>query len=94
MPAPTLAFTISLPLLGILFFGAIVVAFLLLARYTPGSGADLVDWNPAGRAEERQILEQEDFGELLEATNRRRRRQGLPELTEHQVLEDLQREDR
>jgi hypothetical protein len=94
MHALSLAFTISLPLLGVLFFGAVLLAFLLLAWYTPGSGADLVDWNPAGRAEERQILEQEDFGELLEATNRRRRRQGLPELTEHEVLEDLQREDR
>lgn len=93
MHPPTLGLTVSLPVMGLLFFGAVILALLLLARATPGSGADLVDWNPAERAEARQGLEHEDIGQLLEATNRRRRARGEAELTEHEVLRDLRSSD-
>jgi hypothetical protein len=64
---------------------AIVIFCVLLGRYYPGSGADVVDWRPTRSYEERVAAEVEDLDQLLEATNARRRRRGEPELTEHEL---------
>ncbi len=81
---------ISLPVVGLLFGGGIIAFFFLLGRFSGGNGADLVDWDPSGRAEQRRILDNEDTEQMLATTNRRRRAQGLPKLTEHEVLQGLQ----
>ena len=87
-----LGFTMSLPMIGVCFFVGLILFFFLLGRFTPGDGSDLVDWDPGGRADKRRILEHEDVDQMLEMANRRRRAQGLPELTEHEVLEGLRRD--
>ncbi|MCW2997918.1 MAG: hypothetical protein JWN65_1467 [Solirubrobacterales bacterium] len=81
----------SLPLLGVCFFAGITLFFFLLGRLTSGTGADLIDWDPAGRADQRRSLEQDDVAQMLETANRRRRAQGLPELAEGEVLTGLRR---
>lgn len=86
-----LAFEIGLPALGGLFFGGILLFFFLLGRFTGGDGSDLVDWDPAGRASSRRVAEADDMEQMLATANRRRRAQGLPELTEHEVLDGLRR---
>jgi hypothetical protein len=79
----------SLPLLGACFFVGITLFFYLLGRFTAGTGADLIDWDPAGRADQRRSLEQDDVAQMLETANRRRRAQGLPELAADEVLTGL-----
>jgi hypothetical protein len=66
---------------------ALVVFFVLLGRFYPGSGADVVDWRPTRSYEQRVAAEVEDLDQLLEATNARRRRRGERELTEHELHE-------
>ncbi len=81
----------SLPLLGVCFFGGLTAFFYLLGRFTAGNGADLVDWDPLGHADARRSIEQDDIEQMLETANRRRRAQGLDELSEDEVLRGLQR---
>lgn len=37
-----------------------VVFLLVIGRFYPGNGSDLVDWDPAGRAAEKILAEAED----------------------------------
>ncbi len=74
-------------LMAVLFLLAIVVFFLLLGRFTPGNGADLIDWDPIGKAEEMRERKLDDFDEILELTNRKRRERGLPEQAKRDVTE-------
>jgi hypothetical protein len=63
---------------------AILVLFcLLLGRFYPGSGADVLDWRPSRSYEQRVLADVEDLDQMLEAANARRRARGEPELTEH-----------
>ena len=76
----------------LIFFGGTVVFFFLLGKFTAGSGADLVDWDPTSRQETKMLLEDEDAADLLEITNRRRRANGLPELSQDDVRAALARQ--
>jgi hypothetical protein len=67
--------------------GAFVIALLLIGRYHPKSGADVLDWRPTRSVETEVLLEYEDVDQMLEAKNERRRRKGLPEITERDVRE-------
>jgi hypothetical protein len=78
--------------LGLALFGGLIICFFLLGRLTWGSGADLVDWDPAGRNARKRDLELQDMEIMLATINRRRRAQGLPELEEHDVLGGLKRD--
>lgn len=69
---------------GILFAG-IVVFFLLLGGLTSGSGADLLDWDPGGRAERRAVVDHDDLEDMIELNNRYRRERGLQELSEEDL---------
>lgn len=62
--------------------GAIVLVLYLLGRWYPGSGADVLDWNPRELQERKLAAEAEDLEQMLEARNARRRARGEPELTE------------
>jgi hypothetical protein len=66
---------------------ALVVALLLLGRYHPRSGADVLDWRPTRSVETEVLLDFEDVDQMIEAQNERRRRRGEPEITERQVRE-------
>ena len=74
----------------------IVIFVLLLGRFYPGSGADVLDWKPNHAALETQIEnELDDIDQMLEAANERRRRRGEAELTEdtlHDQVREHQRE--
>ena len=77
-----------------MFFALLVVVliFLALGKFYPGSGAEQVDWKPTRSPELEAELELEDVDQMLEAQNERRRRSGRPELTEED-MEARVRED-
>ena len=66
----------------------VFLALVLIGRYYPGSGADVLDWKPTRSAELEAELEQHDIEQMLSAQNERRRMRGAPERT----LEDLERD--
>ena len=66
-------------------FTLLVLIFLAIGRYYPGTGADVIDWKPTRSPELEAELEVQDIDEMLEAQNERRRRTGRPELSEDEV---------
>jgi hypothetical protein len=81
----------ALIMLGIVV--ALIVFVLLLGRYHPKSGSDVLRWQPTRSAEMEVQNEIDDLDQMLEATNRRRRARGEAELTEaslrDRVAEDV-----
>jgi hypothetical protein len=81
----------ALIMLGIVV--ALIVFVLLLGRYHPKSGSDVLRWQPTRSAETEVQNEIDDLDQMLEATNRRRRARGEAELTEaslrDRVAEDV-----
>jgi hypothetical protein len=73
--------------------GGLLLALLLIGRFSPGSGADQLDWKPTRSVETEIQNEIDDLDQMLEAANRRRRARGDAELTEAdlhaRVSEDL-----
>lgn len=78
----------------LIFFGGTFAFFFALGKMTWGTGADLVDWDPAERQAAKMELDAEDAMDLLEITNRRRRANGLEELTQDDVLAQIARRNR
>jgi len=74
--------------------GFIVLILVLLARAYPGSGADLVDWRPTRSYEDEARLEAEDLSQMMEAQNEYRRRRGAPDLTEDEVREMVEEDEK
>ena len=73
---------------------AIVVGVLvLIARFYPGSGADLLDWQPTRSYETELELEAQDVEQMIEAQNRYRRKRGEPEITEDEIRQNVAREE-
>jgi hypothetical protein len=73
---------------------AIVVGVLvLIARFYPGSGADLLDWQPSSSYEAEIELEAQDVEQMIEAQNRYRRKRGEPEITEDEVRQNVARDE-
>ena len=73
---------------------AIVVGVLvLIARFYPGSGADLLDWQPSRSYEAEIELEAQDVEQMIEAQNRYRRKRGEPEITEDEVRQNVARDE-
>jgi hypothetical protein len=72
--------------------GFIVLILVLVARAYPGSGADLVDWQPTRSYEDEARLETEDVQQMIDAQNEMRRRRGKRELTRADVSR-MARED-
>ena len=70
-----------------MFFALLVVVliFLALGRFYPGSGAEQVDWRPTRSPEVEAELEIDDVDQMIEAQNRRRRASGRPEVTEADI---------
>jgi hypothetical protein len=65
--------------------GGLLVAFLLLGRFYPGSGAKQLDWRPTRSAEVELQNEIDDEEQMFEAINARRRARGQAELTQEDV---------
>ena len=70
----------------------LLVVFLAIGKYYPGTGADVLDWQPTRSYEDEIRLEIEDIDEMLEASNERRRRTGRPELTEDDIRLEVERD--
>ena len=70
----------------------LLLVFLAIGKWYPGSGAEVLDWRPTRSYEDEIRLEIEDIDEMLEASNERRRRTGRPELTEEQVRGEVERD--
>src|SRR3712207_4156659 len=80
-------------LLGVMVaLALLLLIFLGIGKWYPGTGADVLDWQPTRSYEDEIRLEIEDIDEMLEASNERRRRTGRPELTEDQVRGEVERE--
>ncbi len=69
--------------IGIVLF--IVGVVVLVGRAYPGTGAELVHWEPTRSPEVEAQNEIDDVRQMLEAQNEMRRRRGAPELTEADV---------
>jgi hypothetical protein len=82
---------------GVFVFAAIIVVvliFLAIGKYYPGSGADQVDWLPTRSPELEAELELDDVDQMIEAQNVRRRATGRPELSEEEVQAQVQEDER
>ena len=71
---------------------AMVIAFMALGKWYPGSGADVLDWKPTRSPEAEIELEQDDVQQMIDAQNERRRRTGRPERTEDEVRAQVARD--
>jgi hypothetical protein len=81
----------------IIVLGGILVVVLLLtlvARFYPGSGADLLDWRPTRSYEAEIEMEMQDVEQMIEAQNAYRRKRGERELTEDDIRESVARDQR
>jgi hypothetical protein len=76
----------------IIALALLLVVFLAIGKWYPGTGADVLDWQPTRSYEDEIRLEIEDIDEMLEASNERRRRTGRPELTEDQVRLEVEKD--
>jgi hypothetical protein len=82
---------------GVFVFGALVVlllAFLAIGKWYPGSGAEQVGWRPTRSPELEAELELEDLDQMIEAQNVRRRASGRAEITEESVRARVEEDER
>lgn len=77
---------------GMLF--TLVVALLLIGRFYPGDGSEVLDWNPQRKAELDAQNEVDDMDQMLAATNRRRAARGKAPLTEGGLRDQVTRDER
>ena len=75
-------------------FVVVILIFLAIGKWYPGSGAEQVDWKPTRSPELEAQLEVEDIDQMIEAQNARRRASGRPEITEEGVQEQVQEDER
>ena len=73
---------------------ALVLVFLALGKWYPGSGAEQLDWKPTRSNETEAANEVDDVQQMLDATNERRRRRGLPDLTEEGITQRVHHDKR
>jgi hypothetical protein len=82
---------------GVFVFAAIVVVvliFLAIGKWYPGSGAEQVDWRPTRSPELEAELEIDDIDQMVEAQNVRRRATGRPEISEEDAREWVEEDER
>jgi hypothetical protein len=83
----------AFPLIVLGGIAVVVLAVVLIGRFYPGSGADILDWRPTRSYEVEVELEMQDVEQMIAAQNEYRRKRGEPELTEDEVREDVAREE-
>jgi hypothetical protein len=71
----------------------VVLILVLIGRFYPGTGADILDWRPTRSYETEIELEMQDVEQMIAAQNAYRRKRGEPELTEDEVREKVAREE-
>jgi hypothetical protein len=83
----------AFPLIVLGGIGIVVGVLVLIARFYPGSGADLLDWQPTRSYETELELEAQDVEQMIEAQNRYRRKRGEREITEEEIRQNVAREE-
>ena len=83
----------TFPLIVLGGIGIVVAVLVLVARFYPGSGADLLDWQPTRSYETEIELEEQDIEQMIEAQNRYRRKRGEQEITEDEIRQNVAREE-
>jgi hypothetical protein len=83
----------AFPLIVLVGILVVVGLLVLLARFYPGTGADLLDWKPTRSYEDEIELEMQDVEQMLEAQNEYRRRRGEREVSEDEFREDVVRDE-
>lgn len=63
----------------------LIITFLLIGFFYPGSGAEVLDWKPTRSPELEAENELDDISQMIAAQNEMRRRRGAPERTEDDV---------
>lgn len=71
----------------------LVLTFLALGKWYPGSGGEQVDWKPTRSPQLEAELELDDIAQMLEAQNARRRRDGRREISERDVEAQVGEDD-
>jgi hypothetical protein len=82
----------AFPLIVLGGIGIVVLILVLIGRFYPGTGADILDWRPTRSYETEMELELQDVEQMIEAQNRYRRRRGEPDITEDEVREGVFRD--
>jgi hypothetical protein len=72
----------------------LVGVLLVVGRFYPGASADLLDWHPTRSPEVEVQNEIDDVRQMLDAQNEMRRRRGAPEMTEKDLRERVDEEER
>jgi hypothetical protein len=72
----------------------LLLVFLAIGKWYPGSGAEQLDWKPTRSYEDEIRLELEDVDQMVEAQNKRRRAKGRPEISEDSVRAEVEAEER
>ena len=72
----------------------LVGVLLVVGHFYPGSSADLVDWTPTRSPEVEVQNEIDDIRQMMEAQNEMRRRRGAPEMTERELREKVDEDER
>ena len=83
----------TFPLIVLVGILVIVGLLVLLARFYPGTGADLLDWQPTRSYETEVELEMQDVEQMLEAQNEYRRKRGEREISEDEFRLDVVRDE-
>jgi hypothetical protein len=83
----------TFPLIVLVGILVIVGLLVLLARFYPGTGADLLDWQPTRSLETEIELEMQDVEQMLEAQNAYRRKRGEREISEDEFREGVVRDE-
>ena len=83
----------TFPLIVLAGILVIVGLLVLLARLYPGTGADLLDWQPTRSYETEVELEMQDVEQMLAAQNEYRRRRGEEEITEDEFRMGVVRDE-
>ena len=81
-------------LVMVAIFVLLVVFVILLGIFYPGTGAEQLGWRPTRTPEQEAANEVDDLAQMLEATNERRRRRGLPDLTEEGITQRVHSDKR
>jgi hypothetical protein len=82
----------AFPLIVLGGVGIVVLALVLVARFYPGSGADLLDWQPSRSYEVELELEEQDVQQMIDAQNKLRRKRGAPDISESDVRDSVVRD--
>ena len=82
-------------ILGTLAVLAFMIGVLVLVgHFYPGSGAELLDWQPTRSPELEVQNEIDDVRQMMEAQNEMRRRRGVPEMTEAELQRKVAEDER